>query len=234
LGKIILAVVLVFAVLAMMAAGAVVYGLYWAKKKVATYSTAVSGGNGEQVTVAHGNSCALLSTAELQQSLGVIVERSEEITDGDTPGCAYFTNPAAFAKLRQMALEQTKRDSARASQHPQPKSDNPLFLGKDGTKGMEGVMKSFGLQEPAKDGQVFSFTVDRNSGSGAWSAMKTASSLVPGFVDVPGLGDHAMVGAFGHSLYVFRGDAMIALNTNFVPDTQTRGAEIARRILGRL
>src|SRR5580692_13010082 len=44
LGTVILVVVLVFAVVAVLGIGAALYGLYWAEKKVETYSEAVSGG----------------------------------------------------------------------------------------------------------------------------------------------------------------------------------------------
>jgi hypothetical protein len=235
LGTIILVMVLVFAVVAVLGIGTALYGLYWAKKKVDTYSGAVTGGgNGQQVAVAHGDSCVLLSTAELQKVLGVTIERSEEIEEENKPGCAYFTNAAGLVTLQRMAVEQTKRDAALAKQHPAPKSDNPLMLSQDATKGMEGLVKSLGLQVPGKPGQVFSFTVDPYAGSASWAGIKLASSVAPGSIEVSGIGDHAMLGAFGKTFYVFKGDTMIALSTDHVPDAQHRGAEIARRILGRM
>ncbi|MGB8324083.1 MAG: zinc ribbon domain-containing protein [Candidatus Acidiferrum sp.] len=234
LGTIILVVVLVFAVVAVLGIGAALYGLYWAKKKVDTYSAAVSGGgNGQQVAVAHGNSCALLSTAELQKVLGVTIERSEEIEEENQPGCAYFTNTAGFATLRNMAVEQAKRDSARAQKRPAAKTDNPLELLKD-TKDLEGAVKALSMQLPGKDNQVFSFTVDRNAASGSWTGMKATMSVVPGFEEVSGVGDHAMIGTFGHAFYAAKGNTIIYLNTLYVPDASSRGAEIARRILGRM
>lgn len=234
LGTIILVVVLVFAVVAVLGIGAALYGLYWAKKKVETYSAAVSGGgNREQVAVAHGNSCALLSTAELQKVLGVTIERSEEIEEENKPGCAYFTNAAGFETLRNMAVEQAKRDSARAQKRPAAKTDNPLELLTD-TKDLEGAIKALSMQLPGKDNQVFSFTVDRNGNSGSWTAMKTTMSVVPGFEEVSGVGDHAMIGTFGHAFYAAKGNTIIYLNTLDVPDASSRGAEIARRILGHM
>ena len=59
--------------------------------------------------------CKLLSAAELQQMIGVTVERSAEIMDNGDPGCAYYTNPAAFAELQKLAIAQAKRDSEKAS-----------------------------------------------------------------------------------------------------------------------
>ncbi|HEY2456887.1 MAG TPA: hypothetical protein VGI13_06275 [Candidatus Acidoferrum sp.] len=235
LGKIIFAVVLVFAVLAMLAAGAVFYGVYWAKKKVATYSATMNPGtnSGDQIAVAHGNSCALLSAGELQQILGVKVERTQEITEGDNPGCAYFTNDDGVAQLRKMIMQQAKRDSDTASKKPAPKADNPLELLKN-TKDLEGIVKSLSMQEPPKDSQVFSFTVDRRGGEENWTAMKTALSIVPGFEEVQGVGDHAMIGSFGHAFYALKGHTTVTLNTIYVPDAAKRGADIARRIFARL
>jgi hypothetical protein len=234
LGKIIFAVVLLFAVLAMLAAGAVFYGVYWAKKKVATYSAAVNARNSsDQVAVSHGNSCALLSAGELQQILGVKIERTQEIAEGDTPGCAYFTNDDGVAQLRKMAVQQAKRDADNASKKPAAKTDNPLELLKN-TKDMEGIVKSLGMQEPPKDGQIFSFTVDHRAREENWTAMKTALSIVPGFEEVQGVGDHAMIGSFGHAFYALKGHTTLTLNTLYVPDAEKRGAEIARRILAHL
>ena len=48
--------------------------------------------------------CKLLSTADLQQMIGVTVERSAEIMDNGDPGCAYYTNPAAFSQLQKRRL----------------------------------------------------------------------------------------------------------------------------------
>jgi hypothetical protein len=234
LGKIIFAVVLLFAVLAMLAAGAVFYGVYWAKKKVATYSAAVNARNSsDQVAVSHGNSCALLSAGELQQILGVKIERTQEIAEGDNPGCAYFTNDDGVAQLRKMAVQQAKRDADNASKKAAAKTDNPLELLKN-TKDMEGIVKSLGMQEPPKDGQIFSFTVDHRAGEENWTAMKTALSIVPGFEEVQGVGDHAMIGSFGHAFYALKGHTTLTLNTIYVPDAEKRGAEIARRILAHL
>jgi hypothetical protein len=189
--------------------------------------------SGGQIAVAHGNSCALLSAGELQQILGVKVERTQEIAEGENPGCAYFTNDDGVAQLRKMIMQQAKRDSDTASKKPAPKTDNPLELLKN-TKDLEGIVKSLSMQEPPKDGQVFSFTVDRRGGEENWTAMRTALSIVPGFEEVQGVGDHAMIGSFGHAFYALKGHTTVTLNTIYVPDAAKRGADIARRILARL
>lgn len=214
--------------------GGAFYALYWAKKRVATYSAEMRGEHPEQTVVAHGNSCTLLSKSELQEVLGVTIEKTEEIAEGDNPGCAYFTNADGFAQLRKMAVEEAKRESARAqaAQKPGEKIDNPLELLKD-TKDMEGIVKTLGMQQPAKDGQVFSFTVDRKAGADSWTAMRASMALVPGFAEVPGVGDHAAIGTFGHAFYAIQGNTSIQLSTMFVPDAQTNGAALARKILAR-
>ena len=55
-----------------------------------------------------------------------------------------------------------------------------------------------------------------------------------GFEEVTGVGDRAMIGSFGHAFYVLKGDAMIHLNTMWVPDARVRGAELAQKIVGNL
>jgi hypothetical protein len=209
--------------------GAVIYGVRWIKHK----ASSLTGGSFGQTEVAQGNACKLLSTADLQQALGVTVERSAEITDGNDPGCAYYTNPAAFAELQKLAIAQAKRDSEKASQYPDVKNskgDNPLELLKH-TQEMEGIVKGFGLSAPDPSGKVFAFSVDRNFGSSNWGPLRTTMSVVPGFDEINGVGDHAMIGSFGHAFYVLKGDSMFKLETVYVPEARTRGADIARKMI---
>jgi hypothetical protein len=211
---------------------AALYGVHWIKGKVASYTGGL-GSSSAQVKVEKGNSCALLSKEELQQVLGVAVEKNAEIVEQSDPGCAYYTNPAAFAQLQKMAMEQARRDSEQASKQPAPKTDNPLELLKN-TNQMEGVVKGFGLSQPDKEGRVFSFTVQRDFGRGNWSTFRNTISIVPGFEDVPDVGDHAMIGSFGHAFYVLKGDSMVHLELTYVPEAKTRGAEIGRKITAHL
>lgn len=233
-GKILLWVGGVLLVLFMVGAAAAMYGYYWVKHKVANYASAVTGGSSDSMkVVSGGNSCHLLSTAELQSILGVTVEKSSEIMDGDKPGCAYYTNPTAFAQLQKMALAQAKRQSEEASKKPGPQGDNPLALLKDANQ-MEGIVKSLGMTQPEKDGQVFSFTVERNFGDDAWAGMRVTEAAVPGFEEVHGVGDHAMIGAFGHAFYLQKGETLITMSTMMVPDARMRGSEIGRKIVGKM
>ena len=89
-----------------LAFGAVLYAVHLAKNKISS----LTGGTRRpgQVQVSRGNACSLLSRDELQQVLGVAVEKSSEIMEGNEPGCAYYTNPEAFKELQRIAVEQAK------------------------------------------------------------------------------------------------------------------------------
>ena len=233
-GKVLLWVGGILLVFFMVGAAAAVYGVYWVKHKVTTYASALTGESSDSMkVVAKGDSCRLLSTAELQSILGIAIEKSAEIQDSGQPGCAYYTNPTAFAQLQKMALAQAKRQSEEASKKPGPQGDNPLALLKDANQ-MEGIVKSLGMTQPQKDSQVFSFTIEHNFGDDAWSGMRLTEAAVPGFEEVPGVGDHAMIGAFGHAFYLKKGDVLITMSTMMVPDARVKGSAIGRRIISNL
>jgi hypothetical protein len=217
-------------VMVLAAFGAVLYGVHWVKIKV---SSVTGGSFGSEV--GQGNMCRLLSTAELQQAIGVTVERSAEIMDNGDPGCAYYTNPTAFAQLQKLAVEQARRDSEKASHEPgaNVKNDNPLELLKH-TREMEGIVKGLGLSQPDPSGRVFAFSVNRNFGSGNWWPLRTTLSAVPGFDEVNGVGDHAMIGSFGHAFYVLKGDSVFKLETMYLPEARTHGSDIAGKIISHL
>jgi hypothetical protein len=230
-GKAFLIVGGIVLVLVLSAFGAVFYGIHWVKSKV---SSITGGSFGSEV--GQGNMCRLLSPAELQQAIGVAIERSAEIMDNGDPGCAYYTNPKAFAQLQKLAVEQARRDSERASEHPDVKNskgDNPLELLKH-TQEMEGIVKGLGLSAPDPTGRVFAFSVNRNFGSSNWWTLRTTMSAVPGFDEVNGVGDHAMIGSFGHAFYVLKGDSMFKLETMYLPEARTRGSDIAGKLISQL
>lgn len=233
IGKILLWVGGVLLLIFVLGVGAAVYGMYWVKHKVASYTSAVTGESSTPIKVVEkGNSCRLLSTADVQQVLGVTIEKSAEIMEDDTPGCAYFASPEAFTQLQRMAVAQARKQTEEQNKKPGPKTDNPLELLKDANQ-LEGIVKTLGLTQPSKDGRVFSFTIQRNSGD-AWSAMRLTESTVPGFEEVAGVGDHAMIGSFGHAFYVQKGDAFIHLETTWVPDAKARGSVLGTKIVGSL
>lgn len=230
-GKALLIVGGIILVMVLGAFGAVLYGVHWVKHKV---SSITGGSFGSEIS--QGNMCKLLSTGDLQQMIGVTVERSAEIMDNGDPGCGYYTNPTAFAELQKLAIAQAKRDSEKASQYPDvknSKSDNPLELLKH-TQEMEGIVKGFGLSAPDPSGRVFSFSVNRNFGSGNWGPLRATLSVVPGFDEVNGVGDHAMIGSFGHAFYVLKGDSVFKLDTMYLPEARARGSEIANKLISHL
>ena len=232
-GKALLIVGGIVLVLVLGAFGAVFYGVAWVKHKVSSITGGAIGGGSFGSEVSQGNMCKLLSTGELQQLIGVTVERSAEIMDNGEPGCAYYTNPAAFAQLQKLAIAQAKRDSEKASQYPDVKNskgDNPLELLKH-TQEMEGIVKGFGLSAPDPSGKVFSFSVNNKFGSENWGPLRTTLSVVPGFDEVNGVGDHAMIGSFGHTFYVLKGDSVFHLDTMYLPEARMRGSEIGRKLL---
>ncbi len=234
LGKALAIVGGVLVLLFVIGIGAAIYGVYWVKHKVTAYSSAVTGRTSHPIRVVEkGDSCRLLSTADLQQVLGVTVEKSAEIMEDSAPGCAYYTNQQAFSQLQRMAAEQARRQTEEVNRRPGPKDDNLGSLLKDTDK-MEGIVKTLALTQPVEDGRVFAFTVQRGATAESWSGARLVQAAVPGFEEVPGVGDHAMIGSFGHAFYLLKGDAMIYLETTWVPDARTRGAEIGKKIMGNL
>src|SRR5258708_9332658 len=180
------------------------------------------------------------STGEVERAMGVTVEPSAEIMDNGDPGCAYYTNPTAFAQLQKLAVEQARRDSEKVSHEPganaksgNAKNDDFIELMKH-TREMEGIVKGLGLSQPDPSGRVFAFSVNRNFGSGNWWPLRTTLSAVPGFDEVNGVGDHAMIGSFGHAFYVLKGDSMFKLETMYLPEARTLGSDIAGKLISHL
>jgi hypothetical protein len=234
LGKVLLWVGGIFLVLFMIVAGSAVYGAYWVKHKVSNYAAAISGGSSDNVkVVASGDSCRMLSAAELQKILGVKIEKSAEIVDDNQPGCAYYTDAQSVSQLQRMAMAQAKKQTDEVNRRPGPKPDNLPALMKNANE-LEGIVKTLGMTQPPADGRVFSFTLERGVSADAWAGMRVTEAAVPGFEEVPGVGDHAMIGAFGHAFYLQKGDAVITMSTMFVPDARMRGSQIGKTILGRL
>ena len=234
LGKVLLIVGGILVVFVVGGIAAMFYGVRLAKSKIAAATGGAVGGSPTDVVSGTGEYCKLLSTEDLQGALGVPIEKSAGIMEGNDPGCAYYTNSEAIAQLQKMAVEEMKTESAEgAKKEDGKKIDNPLELLKD-TKDMEGMVKSFGLSQPDKDGRVFLFSVERGFDGSGWKAMRATLSVVPGFEEIQGVGDRAMVGSFGHALYVLKGDNMIHLDLTYIPDSRTKGVEIGKIIAGHM
>ena len=233
LTKLLLVVGGVVVLLGVLAIAGVMYGVYKAKQAV---TGMIEGENRTPVSntaAFRGRACDLLTGADVQQLLGVTIQRSGPITEQGENGCAYYTTVEAFAQLREKAMAEAQAETYRAKKEAEanpPKSDNPLELLKH-TKELEGVVKTFALSEASEDGRVFSFTVNPNFGRSNWTALRMSMALVPGFDELQGIGDRAMVGSFGHALYVLKGDNMVSLNLMYVPESRTRGATLGSRIV---
>ena len=234
LGKVLLIVGGIVVLFVMIGIAGAVYGVYWVKHKVTNFASAITANSSGPVkVVSNGNSCRLLPVADVQQILGISIEKSAEIVEGSSPGCAYYASPESFAKLQKMAAEQARKQADEVNRRSGPKPDNLPALLKE-TNQMEGIVKTLGLTQPAQDGRVFSFTVQRDFGESSWSGMRIAESAVPGFEEVRGVGDHAMIGSFGHAFYAQKGETMIQLDTTYVPDAKARGSALGRKIIGNL
>lgn len=223
--------------LVVLAIAGVTFGLYKAKQAV---TGMIEGENRTPVSNSaafRGQACDLLDATEVQRALGVLIERTGAITENGENGCAYYTSAEAFTVLRDAAMREAQAEVDRANKetaaNPAPSSDNPLELLKH-TKELEGVVKSFALMKESEDGRVFSFTVNPNFGRNNWTALRVSMALVPGFEELRGVGDRAVVGSFGHAIFVLKGDNMVTLNLMFVPESRTRGATLAGKIVAGL
>ena len=224
LGTIVLLVVIVV--------GGAIFGFMAIKHKVQE-ATGGSLGGAHQTNVAHGNACRLLSADQVKEVLDVDIVRTQEMMEGSNAGCAYYTNADGFSRLQKVAAAQAKRDSETASKEIDPNTKNPMELMKH-TKEMEGMIKSLGLTQPGEEGRVFAFTIEKHFGSENWSAIRGAMAMIPGFEEVPDVGDKAMVGTFGHTFLILKGNNMVRLETIYVPEARTRGAELGRQIVAGL
>lgn len=223
--------------LGMLAIAGITFGVYKAKQAV---TGMIEGENRAPVSNSaafRGQACDLLEAEEVQRALGVLIDRTGPITENGESGCAYYTSAAAFAALRDAALREAEAEMERAKREaeakPAAQSDNPIELLKH-TKELEGVVKSFALMKESEDGRVFSFTVNPHFGRSNWTALRMSMALVPGFDELRGVGDRAMVGSFGHAIYVLKGDNMVTLNLMFVPESRVKGAALAGQIAARL
>jgi hypothetical protein len=222
----------IIALLVVIVVGGAIFGFMAIKHKVREATGGTLGGT-HQMNVSHGDACRLLSADQVKAVLDVDIVRTQEMMEGSNAGCAYYTNADGFARLQKVAAAQAKRDSETASKEIDPNEKNPMELMKH-TKEMEGMIKSLGLTQPGEEGRVFAFTIQKHFGSESWSSMRTAMAMVPGFEEVSDVGDQAMVGTFGHTFLILKGNNMIRLETIYVPETRTRGAELGRQIVAGL
>jgi hypothetical protein len=134
--------------------------------------------------------------------------------------------------MREKAMAEAKVETERASKEAERIRRRPTIheLLKHTERSWR-VVKTFALSQASEDGRVFSFTVNPNFGRSNWTGLRMSMAVVPGFDELNGVGDRAMVGSFGHVLYVLKGDNMVSLNLMYVPDSRTRGAALGSRIV---
>ncbi len=232
-GKFLLIVVAVLALLGVLTVAGIAYGIHKVRGVISNMEGSPGASSSSPTLPFGGQACSLLSAEEAGQVLNITITRITATGNGSQPGCAYFTNADAFAQIQQRAEEEVRRETAQANQQPNSNPQNLPELLKH-TKELEGVVKAFALSQPAQSGRVFSFTVNPSFGRGNWTTMRAAMSVVPGFEEVSGVGDRAMVGSFGHALYVLKGDTIVQLDLTFVPDSRTTGVQLGRRIASHL
>ena len=230
LGKILLVVFSFFVLLAVLAAAGIYYATGKLKAKaIETISQAVA-----------KDPCALLSKEEVQEILGVPIEKTAPTTGGSEPGCSFFASSEAFQKLARDSaakIQEQAEAGAAAADKATRQIDNPLaLLNNDSIKNLEGIVKTLGAvgQAVKGDGLVFDFSLDSSFGRDSWPTFRTTMSLIPGFESIGGVGDNAMVGPFGSVLYVQKGAMKVTLNLTSVPDARTKGVALARKVVSRL
>jgi hypothetical protein len=217
-------------------------GLYYAAGRVKSRLLSAAGMASvtegiRSAAVSKIDACSLLSKEELGQALGIPVERAEAVTDGGEPGCAFFASSEALQRLARESLSKVPEQAKAAEAKRQVKGDNPLAnLNTPAIQGLEGIVKAFGAAGEAQQGggKVFSFTVDPKFKADSWPLFQKTMSAIPGFEPLAGIGDHAMLGPFGHVMYVQKGGVKVTLDLTSVPDAHTKGADLARKILSRL
>ena len=221
-------------------------GMYYAASRLKakafqkiSEATGVSLPGGVKSRSAFKNPCALLPKEDVEQVLDVRIDKSAEITETGEQGCAFFASPEAFQKLARDSAEQVRKEAEAKAAKPDKAArtpDNPLaLLNNENIRSLEGVVKTLGTAGQATEGpgRVFAFTVS-NIGRDSWQVGRTTLGIIPGFEELSGVGDKAMVGPFGSLLYVLKGDTQVTLQLTTVPDARVKGVDLARKIVSRL
>src|SRR5262249_3739798 len=135
-------------------------GIYYAASRLkAKALQTISGATGVTLRdagkprVAVKNVCAVLPKEDVEQVLGIQIEKTAEITDAGESGCAFFTSPEAFKKLTGDSLAQVRKEAeadavkaeagAAKPEKPGRGADNPLaLLNTESLKKLEGIVKT--------------------------------------------------------------------------------------------
>ena len=122
-------------------------GMYYAINRLRTKAlqrvseyTGVTVGNAVKTTATCKNPCGLLPKEEVEQVLGIQIEKTAEVTETGEPGCAFFTAPEAFQQLAKDSLAtvpaQVQAGAAKETKSGRA-SDNPRAAQVDVEQGLQ-------------------------------------------------------------------------------------------------
>ena len=246
--KIVLVVLGVFALLAVVAIGGIVYTGYKIKQKVETTAKEQGVDLGElarqmkSAASAPGaparDGCLLLPKEEVEQVAGVVVARTEGAASaGDKrEHCVYFGNAADAAQRGQKEIKDAFKDLNAG------KGDKDYSAALAELKKMT---QGISANVPASQGQGeirwLGLSVQRGDAQAQLMALKMAigalgTQNIPGagLTKVDGLGDEAYTTPMDQMLVIRRGQDFVQLEIGSLPDSKEKGIELARRVLGRL
>lgn len=236
LGKILLIVALIF-VLGMAAVAGGVYYAYHRVKQRIEQTAAEHGitipdssdrsGSSPFSSMTHKNACDLLSAAEVEQITGIPVARADNGSSDKAGSCEYFAKPEArdllTAKMKKSFNDAQKSGSSEAQ---------------GAAQALSGVRSLLGAATAGTNSPFFGFSVDYENGQAMINAIAIAGNLMPTASKIGGkvlgLGDDAYMDPTATMLAVRKGRAGITLTMSMLPDSQNKGPELARTIVGRL
>jgi hypothetical protein len=223
--KIIVAVLAVLALCAVMAAAGIWYVAHRIRQRAQAlglnHLPAASARSRTVGGVANG--CRLLSQDEVSKAVGMTIARAE--TSPDNEGCVYYVNATVAGLMaKKMSGEHSNELDAQSRQQVES-TVRTMVQGLD-TSGAE------------QNGQVpiFSFGVMDQGGTLEMKLLKgTLGNLGPANASssVTGLGDEAFSAA-DVMLYVRKGDRLLMMTFNYLPDGTAKVTPLAQKILAKM
>jgi hypothetical protein len=188
--------------------------------------------------------CALISKEDVQDILGVQLERVDGTVSSSTSyaeHCDYFVKEESpeesVAKIKAAAAEVQSRKDASPVDESQPQSERTR---KDGTEKMlKSMLHAAAGGAGGSDAPYFHFVVDREQGKMQFGVFKATNALtgmdqIRATESLNGLGDKAILGPMDSSLCVLSGNVSVVLYLEQVPDGKAKGIALARKILSRI
>jgi len=246
--KIVLVVLGVFALIAMVAIGGIVYTGYKIKQKVEQTAKEQGvdlgdlakklGSAASSGEAAARDGCPLLPKEEVEELTGLAITR----VDG-TPGsgddrehCDYFGNAAEAAERGQKQVQ----DALKSLQAGKGDKDVAAGLAE-----IKKITQGLGSNVPASQGageaRLLRLMVKRGEAQSQLMALKMAIGAIgtqnipgAGLTKVEGLGDEAYLTPMDQILVIRRGQDFVQLEIGSIPESKEKGIELARRVLARL